>query len=261
MDHRTLKVCAACFGAGAVGLVVLLIAVPTLSAFGIAIGTAASVLVGYVGYEIGPVFRAFVAAARAVFPALLRFLARPSPFWFVTAPACWVGTLIFIQACVFEGTDTPGLKWGAAPILSLLLGFMLAMLVDGLQQVVLLVRSESGKRSKAALGVGEMNLALIPLIVVKRILWAACIGIPRVLWMTFRAIHSDERVVCAVDGPLGMLVAYAALRVFVGAPISYTPTATLAAVLFAGVASALFGLVNYELFSKRVLKAVPAKTS
>jgi uncharacterized membrane protein (UPF0136 family) len=56
----------------------------------------------------------------------------------------------------------------------------------------------------------------------------------------FRLIHSDIRLLCAVDSAIGSAVGYFAGSAIIG--------------LIAGV---LFGLVNYEVVSKRVLKLVP----
>lgn len=59
----------------------------------------------------------------------------------------------------------------------------------------------------------------------------------------FRAIHSDVRVLCAVDAALGTCVGYFLDHVFYGVAFGF-----------------LFGFVNYEIISKRVLKCVQARS-
>jgi hypothetical protein len=72
------------------------------------------------------------------------------------------------------------------------------------------------------------------------------------LWTLFLVIHRYERVLCALDGTIGGVLAYVLLirpdRTF---------TQNVLAVLFGMVLGAGFGVVNYEIFSKRVLKVVP----
>ncbi len=68
----------------------------------------------------------------------------------------------------------------------------------------------------------------------------------------FKLIHSDERVLCAIDGTLGGVIAYAWL---IRPERSFAQNAI--AVLFGMVVGAGWGVVNYEILSKRVLKVVP----
>jgi len=80
--------------------------------------------------------------------------------------------------------------------------------------------------------------------------------VAKALWTLFKLIHRYERVLCAIDGTLGGVVAYVLL---------IRPERSLAqnavAVLFGMVLGAGWGLVNYEIVSKRILKIVPVTAS
>lgn len=78
----------------------------------------------------------------------------------------------------------------------------------------------------------------------------------------FRLIHSNERTICAIDGPLGGIVTYAALRIHHGSEIATLPPMTLLGlVLLGGAVAAFIGILNLELVSIRWLKLLPARAS
>ncbi len=66
----------------------------------------------------------------------------------------------------------------------------------------------------------------------------------RFLKMSFRVIHSEVRLLCAVDAAIGSAIGY-----FVGSA------------LVGAVVGAILGLVNYEVFSIRLLGLVPGNQS
>ncbi len=69
----------------------------------------------------------------------------------------------------------------------------------------------------------------------------------RFLWRfskeLFIRIHSKERLLCAVDSAIGVCVGYLAGNAILG-----------------GLAGVAFGMLNYEIVSKRILHLVPART-
>lgn len=94
----------------------------------------------------------------------------------------------------------------------------------------------------------------LPIVTVQMI-----IGTPRVVVVLYRAlvlfpirfaitltrlIHSDVRLLCGVDAAIGAGIGY------------FTANALLGA-----LAGGIFGVLNFEVLSKRVLKIVPSKTS
>src|SRR3989338_6618220 len=71
----------------------------------------------------------------------------------------------------------------------------------------------------------------------------------------FRLIHSQKRVLCAIDGTLGGIISY-----FLLAETADTATAKVVLVIAGGILGAFLGVVNWELVSKRWLR-VGAVTS
>jgi hypothetical protein len=75
------------------------------------------------------------------------------------------------------------------------------------------------------------------------------------LWNLFLLIHRYERVLCAIDGTLGGVTVYLFL---ISPQRSFLQNGDV--VLLGMVLGAGFGVVNYEVLSKRVLRVVPATT-
>jgi hypothetical protein len=69
------------------------------------------------------------------------------------------------------------------------------------------------------------------------------------LWKLFLLIHRYERLLCAIDGTLGGVLSY---RLFIRPERTFTQNAI--AVLFGMVLGAGWGVLNYEILSKHVLK-------
>lgn len=72
--------------------------------------------------------------------------------------------------------------------------------------------------------------------------------VANVIWTIFKLIHSDNRVLCAIDGTLGGVISYISL-----ANSAQTIGQQTLVVLFGGLIGAGLGLVNYEVVSKRLL--------
>jgi hypothetical protein len=72
------------------------------------------------------------------------------------------------------------------------------------------------------------------------------------LWKLFVLVHRYERLLCAIDGTLGGVLAY---ELLIRPDRTFTQNAI--AVLFGMVVGAAWGVLNYEILSKRVLKVVP----
>lgn len=87
-------------------------------------------------------------------------------------------------------------------------------------------------------------------------LWIALCFMGRFSWHLFRLIHSEKRVLCALDGTLGGALAYLMLVTRVmssGEQILLT--------VFGGLLGAAFGVLNWEIVSKRWLKVAPVHRS
>lgn len=77
-------------------------------------------------------------------------------------------------------------------------------------------------------------------------IWPFLVFTARFARLVFVYIHSTERVVCFVDIALGVAVAYTLV------------SPTLPAMLTGGGLGLVFGVLNYELISVRLLKLAPA---
>ncbi|OGZ36037.1 MAG: hypothetical protein A2V60_01840 [Candidatus Portnoybacteria bacterium RIFCSPHIGHO2_01_FULL_39_19] len=60
----------------------------------------------------------------------------------------------------------------------------------------------------------------------------------------FITIHSEIRLLCGVDAAIGTAIGYFAGNAIIGA-----------------IAGGLFGLLNYEVVSRRILRLVPVKAT
>lgn len=68
-------------------------------------------------------------------------------------------------------------------------------------------------------------------------------------WKLFKLIHSHKRVLCAIDGTIGGAMSYLLL-----ARSAHTLGAQVALILFGGLLGAGFGILNWEVVSKRLLR-------
>lgn len=79
-------------------------------------------------------------------------------------------------------------------------------------------------------------------------IWAMLRFFGRFAWHLFKLIHSQKRVLCGIDGALGGAVAYVWLQ-----PTSYAVGEQAVLVVFGGLLGAAFGVINWEVVSKRIL--------
>lgn len=89
------------------------------------------------------------------------------------------------------------------------------------------------------------------------------IGICRVIWVImcflwhlFNLIHSKKRVLCGIDGTIGGMVAYLCFHsMYLSIPQH------MLIVVFGGLLGAMFGVLNWEIVSKRILHVVPVNAT
>lgn len=79
-------------------------------------------------------------------------------------------------------------------------------------------------------------------------IWEALCFFGRFAWHLFELIHSQKRMLCAIDGTLGGAVSYIW---FISASMSFGSQLVL--VVFGGLLGAAFGVANWEIVSKRLL--------
>ncbi|MBI5222092.1 MAG: hypothetical protein HY980_01165 [Candidatus Magasanikbacteria bacterium] len=78
--------------------------------------------------------------------------------------------------------------------------------------------------------------------------WATLCFFGQFAWHLFKLIHSEKRVLCALDGTLGGVASYIWLA---SSATSFAEQAVL--VIFGGLLGAAFGVANWEIVSKRIL--------
>lgn len=81
-------------------------------------------------------------------------------------------------------------------------------------------------------------------------LWLAGSFVARFFWHLFKLVHSQQRLLCGVDGTLGGLIALVGFYLY--GPVTPTPTEYLTVALFGGLIGAALGIANWELVSKRM---------
>ena len=86
--------------------------------------------------------------------------------------------------------------------------------------------------------------------------WATICFLGRFAWHLFKLIHSEKRVLCAIDGTLGGAVSYIW---FASAAMSFPERVVF--VVFGGLLGAAFGVANWEIVSKRILRVAHASNA
>ena len=86
--------------------------------------------------------------------------------------------------------------------------------------------------------------------------WATICFLGRFAWHLFKLIHSEKRVLCAIDGTLGGAMSYIW---FASSAMSFPEQVVF--VVFGGLLGAAFGVVNWEIISKRILHVAPASNA
>jgi len=79
--------------------------------------------------------------------------------------------------------------------------------------------------------------------------WATLCFLGRFAWHLFKLIHSEKRVLCAIDGTIGGAISYIWLA---STSMLFAQQVTL--VVFGGLLGAAFGVANWEIVSKRILQ-------
>lgn len=280
---ETRKIAAACFIAGALFCTAALLLAPRYWWLGLLAGLAG----GYVSYE----FREFLAAVpvawrqaqgkgssawRKTIAWVKGWLAQPHPFAYAalifSLPlSLWIGRCLWLEATSWVESfwlvmAFPVLLADVYVVVAMILYilafigartgercFWLPFFTKYSQEIVdRETRSleEQGYRRKdltygnvlhwAALGLGLVLLA--PAKLTARFL-------RRLFWL----IRSRERVVCAIDGTLGGLISYWWLG-----PGATSLMEKIVLVICGGLLGAAFGVFDYEVFSRRLLR-VPRK--
>lgn len=262
MDNRSLKIFMACALGAGVGALVALQMNPYLWWIGMLVGG----LVGYLSYEYEKVSAAIPRAWNRTISW------RPdAEYWknifgtfayFLGSVLIWRGTIIFLEQIT---TNSSQLMVGL--VIATLVGCFARFTSSVLLSFLLCAALMDDKKffndsGDATIGTAKMIFAFgNPIFVYLGIVIALTVGfwkllqfIPSVAVMlilgvqkfllflktTFLLIHSEIRLLCGVDAALGAAIGYFAGNALIGA-------------LVGGV----FGVLNYEIVSKRILKVGP----
>jgi len=271
---ETKKIALACFVGGTLCCLVAFLFTPKFWYLGLLAGGAG----GYLGYEFRQVCRSV--------PMALRRAAEGTGWWLTEGikevrqwlrkphPVIYSGVIAGLFFGVYWFVENLGhLPWLPLHILSCFFAVMIAIGVSTMATILILTgNSVSGfvaweKESvpetdtSSDLGYGQALILTSQGIIVfgKFFGWTlwkyVAFGVFLIAkfailagWHLFRLIHSQKRVLCAIDGTLGGTVSYLWLAQSTGSLVQQ-----LMLVFFGGLLGAAFGVLNWEVVSKRLL--------
>jgi len=251
---ESLKVFLACFIGGFIGTAVAL----QLGLFwwlGLILGG----FVGYLAYE----FKAVIQACKAAWQAVIRiritkrqrrkfgnYLKIYFRAWFSLAAGAygtaWIGVGLLLG---FLAGKCKGMDWGTFGEVTMWAILLVSVFCLGL------TRDEGSRKELLRYNLVRVYLWLLPkyiflgvVCLIKLIIHApkliakAAKTIAKFAKHVFIEIHSDERLLCGIDAAIGVAIGWAAGNALVG-----------------GFSGGLFGVLNYEVISKRILHLAPKR--
>ncbi len=261
--NKSLKIFIACFLGAGIGTLTAL----QLNGYFWWVGLLVGALVGYFSYE----FKKVKEAAPKAWNTAKGW--KPNKKWWrdfgsIILPVasisstCIIGFLAFFAPLI-------ALSEEASPMQSLkysILAFSLMTFATMLIGILVEMLMDEKVRKKDSLFFKEYNpfrvyLWLLPKYIVLGLIWLirqvfhVTIHTPGFIWKVivtfarfiktlFIMIHSEIRLLCGIDAAIGAAIGFFAGSVIIGA-----------------VSGGLFGLLNYEILSKRILHLVPSRTN
>jgi hypothetical protein len=251
----------------------------------IAFGIIAGLITGYAAYEFRSVLRAVPRSYDAflsalISPSLRAELRQRDPFEGPTTLVVLSMVIYIMWPALFPHTHLDSGREQGLILVAVFLSLLLTTLGAWVATFVVMVFAECGARRwenvsfidseyyQLTLPNGDAvtyamawrwtakGIASVGALILFRFLPWFAVAIGTGGWTLFKLIHSSERVLCAIDGTLGGAIAYQFLI-----RQERTITQNAIAVLFGMVLGVGWGLVNYEIVSKRVLKVVPVIVS
>ncbi|HCC22542.1 hypothetical protein A2480_04045 [Candidatus Uhrbacteria bacterium RIFOXYC2_FULL_47_19] len=279
---ETKKIALACFVGGALCCLVALLFTPKFWYLGLLAGGAG----GYLGYEFRQVLRAIPTALRRAAEGTDRgltegrkiawqWLRKPHPFVYFGAVVGFVSATVFAVDVLQRNSANSLVEQLQIYFFVFSLSVLIAVGVAIMTSVVLYALAEFGivvddfviwKRPSQEDFLENAGYSIVATMVLRGMmaiikfsawtLWKyvaisiflAAKFVVLVGWHLFKLIHSQKRVLCAIDGTLGGTVSYLWLAQSTG---SFAQQATM--VIFGGLLGAAFGILNWEVVSKRVL--------
>ncbi len=283
MSRKLFEIARACFVGGATFCLVALLIAPAFWWAGIVPGFAA----GYLAYEFREVQRAipraladvsevFAVVAVEIVEGFREFRSKPHPFGY---PALLAGSLLFCAAWYTSLTRHPlhgFAEWTLGLFIGLLFFGVFAAVAGALVYAALMLLAIAGAENwarvywnrtmsvevrdrlkKRGLKKDLLTYANAYRWMLYGIFWlmaGLAIMVPRKMWrfcvVFIRIIHSNERLLCGIDGMLGGLIALWTFWQY--GPASASLGAVIFVVFCGGLMGAVLGIANWELVSKRV---------
>ena len=247
MDSRSLKIFMACLLGAGIGAFVALQMGRSFWWIGALVGG----LIGYLSYDFKEVAMAVPRAWRSASGwRPLEDLKEVGLILFVfsTLILLWGSVMVLLS---FGFSPPPALKLDIRVLSGMTTGFFVSV------YIIALVFAFAGREIKSMDDRSLCKLVFCnanPITVCfwhlprgcwHAVKWSVLVALPavaRFLKELFLLVHSDIRLLCGLDAALGSAIGYFAGNAFIGA-----------------IAGGLFGVANFELLSKRVLKMVPIK--
>lgn len=255
---ETRKIAVACFIGGALTVAVALALTPQYWWFGLMAGIAG----GYISYEFREVLKAIPVAFRAAtswHPPQHYWAAVGWTMLAMSSAMTWIVGIFVVGDMVGFTTVAASRSYGEWVDEWLRVYSILLMILGGYSLLfygALLVKASSEYNAFQTKTFRMVSYYISPPLV---FFWHLPRGIvwmlrrfPRVAvafaWHLFKLIHSQKRVLCAIDGSLGGATSYIWL-----VPASATLAEQAMLVVCGGLLGSTFGMVNWEIVSKRIL--------
>ena len=243
MENRTLKIFVSCaLGAGIGALIAL-----QLNHYFWWIGILVGGFIGYMSYEFRNVLQAISVARESVTSWKPNKLYWKCAGLVILADLCFVSIFFVPFASIF--VFFAGLReWVAVMISFLLMWFMLTLTTlvpigdfsdHKRERRIKELRHELKMFNPISLYFYWLPVGIFGIIISTP---QAVMAIGRFVKILFLLIHSDIRLLCGVEAAIGACVGYFAGSAIIGA-----------------VAGGIFGVINYELISKRMLGIIPTR--
>ena len=198
-------------------------------------------LVSYLAYD----FKGFIVAIPQAWRKTVDGMSEIFPA-FVALAICASNVLPFFSMRLL------GLSVETTKLLELILVFtlMAGMLTNLFRMIAKDSDQNMDQRERTILMAKQLNpftnlLVGVPYLIFVIVKYTA-LFLPRFIWNVFILIHSELRLLCLFDGGLGAVA---------GALIVDSATGTLVGALAGGI----FGVLNFEIISKKVLKVVRSR--
>ncbi|MDO8617927.1 MAG: hypothetical protein Q7N87_03530 [Candidatus Uhrbacteria bacterium] len=295
MEIRNQRLVGVCFTIGCLTMLGLNVLVPSLGLAGLLLGALGGAIIGYVAYDLRETWRGMVHAAKIVFPMIVReigndlcqFFAKPRPFFYLHSLVSAISLYVLLTH-IPELFVSPIVAFPTCFVSMFLVSFFVLQIFLSLMSLRPTLcntwQCRTGKTTDPfisndvfmAMSWKEFGwfYALVFYSIVRRFTWDIAVSaikiiavvawgvaqIPRFIGIFLRHVHSDARLATAVDGPLGAVMAYVALRLNLGPNFFQTsPLRQLAFILVGGLVSLGLGLVSAHMLKSRV--ADPKATS